>query len=142
MLKRMIIGGLLLGSMASPAALHAVQPAQIPGRCLHGPNEPRSQQARRQLAIKVAQQINRAEYSGSGFVPSAKRDFRPLDQLRDVPSAPAGFRLQFHTDRSTYMFSLKDTLDACEYAIFSDQDQALYEGTPNNGARVVPVETR
>jgi len=141
--KYMIIAGLLLGSIASPAPAPAAQPAQLPGRCLHGPNEPRNQQLRREQALRVAQQINKAEYGGPAVSPPAKREFRPLDQLRGVPPAPAGFQIQFHTDGPTYMFSLKDTLDACGYAVFSDQDQAIYGGTPlNAGARIVPVETR
>lgn len=142
MVKHMMIAGLLLASLASPASPHAAQPAQMPGRCLHGPNEPRNQQARREQAIKTALQINRAEHGGPAIIPPVKKNFPPLDQLRDVPPAPAGFRLQFHTGGATYMFSLKDTLDACEYAIFSDQDQGIYEGTPRNSVRVVPVETR
>jgi hypothetical protein len=143
MWKHIIIAGLLLGPIgASPARL-AAQPAQMPGRCLHGPNEPRNQQLRREQAIKVAQQINRVEYGGAVLTPPARREFLPLDQLRGVPAAPAGFHLQFHTDGATYTFSLKDTLDACGYAIYSDQDQGIYGGTPlNAGARVVPVETR
>jgi len=49
--------------------------------------------------------------------------------------------VQFYTDGPTYTFSLKDTADPCHYAIFSDQDQGIYEGEAvRTGARVVPAE--
>jgi hypothetical protein len=48
--------------------------------------------------------------------------------------------LQFHVDGLRYAFSLKDSRDACRYAIFSDQDRFIYEGTPQLGVKVVPAE--
>jgi hypothetical protein len=145
MFKHTTFAVLLLGSIVSPSAFSglsaAAQPAQVPGRCLHGPNEARSQAARREQAYKMAQQINRAE-NGPIAIPFGKREYRPFDQLRDLPAVPNGFHLQFHTDGATYMFSLKDTLDACRFAIYSDQDQDIYEGAPHSVAHILPVETR
>ena len=90
----------------------------------------------------MAQQINQAEHTGPTLLPAQpKRDYRPFAQLPNMPTTPAGFRLQLYTDRETYTFSLKDTLDACEFAIFSDQDKGIYEGTPRMGARILPAQT-
>jgi hypothetical protein len=69
------------------------------------------------------------------------RTYRALDQLPNVSPTPTGFRVQFETDRATYDFSLKDTLDTCHYAIFSDQDRWMYQATPRTGVQLRPVET-
>ena len=90
----------------------------------------------------MARQINEAESNGPAQLPSQPKNYRPFDQLASVPPTPAGFRLQFYTDGATYTFSLKDTFDSCQYAIFSDQDRGIYEATPQTGVRIVPVETR
>ena len=69
--------------------------------------------------------------------------YRPLNELPNLPALPAGFDLQFHTDGLTYTFSLKDTRDACHYAIFSDQDKMLYEAIPSKGEpTIVPLGTK
>jgi hypothetical protein len=142
MAKPIVLPALAMALIASLSLVRADEPAQLARPCLHGRLEQPNQQARREQAVKVAQQINRAESDGPVQIPGAQRRYRPLDQLQNVPPTPRGFRLQFHTDGITYTLSLKDTLDSCQYAIFSDQDQAIYEATPRMGARLVPVETR
>jgi hypothetical protein len=80
---------------------------------------------RRTTAIQLARQINTAEaaaHAQTGRYPA-------LIEL-PVPAAPDGFQLQLSTDAVTYAFSIKDTLDACHAAVFSDQAGLIYTGTP------------
>jgi hypothetical protein len=107
--------------------------------CLHGPNETSEQSARRERAVKVAQAINMAEVVVVG--PMKPRYRRP-DELSNIPALPQGFALHFTTDGASYAFSIKDTMDRCQFAIFSDQDKLVYAGTPLAGAHVTPVGTR
>ena len=141
MVKQPTLTALSIGLIVSPSSFGAAQPAQLRSRCLHGSPEQPNQRARREQALKMARQINQAEHAGA-VLPPSPRTYRPLDQLSNIPSAPDGFRLQFYTDGPTYTFSLKDTLDACHFAIFSDQESGIYEATPQSGMRVVPIETR
>jgi hypothetical protein len=106
--------------------------------CLHDPSEQANQRLRREQALQLAQRINLAQAIIIGPRTNQPR-YRPLDQLANLPPTPAGFVLHFHTDGTTYMFSLKDSLDPCDYAVFSDQDKRIYEATPRTGASVVPV---
>jgi hypothetical protein len=139
MAKQMVVLALLLGFVVSRSSLRAVQSPQGP-QCLHGSSEAPGERMRREGALRTAEQINRAEGFGTGF--PRNRQYRPFDQLTNVPPAPAGFRLQFHTDGPRYTFSLKDTMDPCHYAIFSDQDQGIYQGTARTGVQIIPAETR
>jgi hypothetical protein len=142
MAKPIMLTALVMGLLSPLSPARADGSAQLAAPCLHGRLEQPNQQARREQAVKVAQQINRGESDGPPKLPGEPRKYRPLDQLPNIPGPPRGFRLQFHTDGSTYTFSLKDTLDSCQFAIFSDQDQAIYEAMPRMGARLVPAETR
>jgi hypothetical protein len=145
MIKQLALVALLTDLMAVPSSFSAavpVQPAPLPARCLHGPSEQPSHRMRREQALAMAQQINRAESNSLGQLPSIPKRYRPFAQLENVPAAPADFKLQFYTDGPTYTFSLKDTLDACQYAIFSDQDKGIYQATVERvGVRVLPAET-
>jgi hypothetical protein len=137
MLKPIIFAVAIAGILTSSSWLKAMQPA--PGQCSHGSSEQSNDRVRREQALRLVEQINRAE-SLDVSAPRHRR-YRPLDQLGNLPPTPAGFRLQFLTDGSTYSVSLKDTRDACNYAIFSDQDQAIYQATARGGnARVVPAD--
>ena len=130
---RQIALATLLSSLAAPCSF-----AQ---QCLHGPSEQSNQRTRREQALKMAQQINLAE---TVIVPPqpGQPKYRPFAQLLNVSPTPAGFKLQFYTDSTSYAFTLKDTLDACHYAIFSDQDKGIYEATPRTGAQIVPAKTQ
>ena len=57
--------------------------------------------------------------------------YKPLDELFNLPDTPEGFRVQLHTDGTTYTFSIKDTRDPCGYAVFSDQSLDIYEAVPS-----------
>ena len=107
-------------------------------QCLHGPIEQPIQRVRRERALQVARSINLAQPSWFG-PKAAPPKYRPLDQLTNVLPTPPGFVLRFHTDGESYMFSLKDSLDPCQYAIFSDQDKRIYDGTPRSGPTLVPL---
>ena len=145
MVKQLTLVIVLIGVMASPSSPRAsriAHAAQVAPRCLHGQSEALFNQLRRQAALALANAINRAQQGRPGFVPPVPRQYRPLEELPNLPKTPADFRLQFYTDGPTYTFSLKDTADPCRYAIFSDQDQGIYEATTTQpGVRVVPAET-
>jgi hypothetical protein len=116
--------------------------AQIAQRCLHGPDETPAQKLRRDAAIQLATRINLAQ-SMMDPRPRPRSRFRTLEELPNIPPTPAGFGLQFHTDGNTYSFSIKDRLDPCRYAVFSDQDKFLYEAIARRDEPVVvPLDTR
>jgi hypothetical protein len=116
--------------------------AQIPPACLHGANEAPAQRVRRDAAIQLATRINLAQTMTIGPGPRSNR-YRPLEELMNIPPTPAGFDLQFHTNGDTYSFSIKDRMDPCRYAVFSDQDKFLYEAIARRDEPVVvPLDTR
>jgi hypothetical protein len=119
--KHILLAAFSIGLMVSPLS------SQVLPRCLHGSDERADDRARREQALTLAQAINRAQNTGPALRPFERRSFRPLDQLTDLPPAPADFTVQLDTDGASYTFSIKDTIDPCRYAIFSDQDQAIYE---------------
>src|SRR5947209_13318906 len=115
MAKKIALAALLIGVTGSPSTRSFAQIAQTPPRCLHGPAEQPDQQTRREQALKMAQQINRAENAGLTLFTGPRRSYRTLNQLQTVPPTPAGFVAQLDTNGTTYTFSLKDTLDPCYF---------------------------
>ena len=133
-----LVCALLMGAAVTSSG--SSSSAQRSLRCLHDLSEQPPQRERRMQAISLAEAIYRAERRA---VPRPRQDaYRRLDQLGTLPPTPDGFRLQFHTDGMSYIVSLKDTLDGCQYAIFSDQDGYIYEGSPRRDVRVIPVDTQ
>jgi len=129
-----ILFALSLAASTAPAVAQNLAPS-----CLHGPDETAPNRSRRQQAVQYAAKVNAAE----GMSVPRLQKYRPLNELANLPALPAGFDIQFHTDGLTYTFSLKDTRDACHYAIFSDQDKMLYEAIPSRGApTIVPLGTK
>ena len=114
-----LAAGLLIGAPLIVASSQS-QP------CLHGPGETPDQRARRQGAIGLARQINTAE----SRVISSTGVYVGLSGLPTVGQPPAGFDANVSTDGTTYAFSVKDTLDACHFALFSDQMGLIYNATP------------
>jgi len=94
--------------------------------CLHGRSEQPTQRARRQVALQLGDQINMAEASAK-----LTSRYRPLSELRNLPSTPPGFDVRLFTDGATYTFSIRDGVDPCHYAIFSDETGLVYEGYPS-----------
>lgn len=133
MLKPIVPLALLLTFGASHAAAQT---------CLHGSDETPAQKTRRDAAIQLATRINLAEMVTSG--PRSRNNrYRPLNELTNIPPTPQGFDLQFHTDGNTYSFSIKDRMDPCRYAVFSDQDKFLYEAITRRDTPVlVPLDTK
>ena len=107
--------------------------AQQPESCLHDRSETPAERARRELAIELAHEINRAQAQALLFGPQGRqiREYLSLDQLLNLPATPRGFQVQHLTDGASYAFSIKDGLDPCRYAVFSDQSGDVYEATPS-----------
>src|SRR5262249_29620851 len=114
-----IAAGLVVAGRPTTASSQA-QP------CLHGADDTPDQRARRTGATGVARQINTAE----SRVTSSAGAYVGLSGLPDVGLPPAGFEANLTTDGATYAFSVKDTLDACRFALFSDQMGVIYNATP------------
>ena len=115
--------------------------AQTPPTCLHGANEAPAQKVRRDAALQLATRINLAQSIVIG--PGPRSRYRTLEELTTIPPTPAGFELQFHTDGATYSFSIKDRIDPCRYAVFSDQEKVLYEAVARRDeAVIVPLDTK
>jgi hypothetical protein len=137
MFKTVLIG-VALGVAASPAFAQG----NAQRNCLHGGLEAPAERARRQQAIDYAVRVNAAEIS-YGIGPRQNQRYRPLDELPNLPAEPAGFAIEFHNDDRGYVLSLKDTRDACHYAIFTDQDKLIYEAVPRTDTGgIVPLGTR
>lgn len=100
-------------------------PAQEPA-CLHGPKETAAQRDRRTVALDYARQLNTLEAAGK----SHAQRFYNIEDLPGLPQLPQGFKATLSTDGASYTFSIKDTLDACHFAYFSDQDGLIYTATP------------
>jgi hypothetical protein len=94
--------------------------------CLHGAKEKPDQRERRMAALEFAQQLNKFEAAGK----SQAQRFYAIEDLPGLPPLPKGFKAAIATDGASYTFSIKDTLDACHFAYFSDQDGLIYTATP------------
>jgi hypothetical protein len=100
-------------------------PAQQPA-CLHGPKETPAERDRRTAALDYARQLNTFEAAGK----SHAQRFYNIEDLPGLPKLPEGFKASLSTDGASYIFSIKDTLDGCHFAYFSDQDGVIYTATP------------
>jgi len=131
---------LLLGIAITLAGNPLLAQGPLPRPCLHGNQESNAERTRRTQAIDYVTKVNIAE---SARLPALPRTYRPLEELGNIPPVPAGFAVQFHNDDRSYTVSLKDTRDACHYAVFSDQDRLVYEGVPRSDpGGIVPLGTR
>ena len=109
-------------------------------QCLHDQLETRADRTRREKALELADEINRAQGVARRFgARPGQGPYKPLDELFNLPDTPEGFRIQLHT----YSFSIKDTRDPCGYAVFSDQSLDIYEAVPTprrTGPRLLTQE--
>ena len=103
----------------------APAPAQEP-TCLHGPSEAPAQALRRQAAIGFARLVNTTELRAH----EQAQTYYALGDLHTIAAPPDGFKAQLSTDGATYTFSIKDTLDPCHFALFSDQEAVIYSAAP------------
>jgi len=92
--------------------------------CLHGSGEAPEQLIRRRQAVQTARQINteQARLFATSHV------YHPASDLS--VNVPPGFAMSLTTDGVAYKFALKDTLDACRFAFFSDQEGLIFEANP------------
>lgn len=117
----------VVGTIAAWTATTARQlPPILAVHCLHDENATAMNRQRRAGALALARAINEAQ----GQALERTQQFLPIDALTGLPAAPDGFALRFYTDGDGYIFSLKDTRDACHYGIFSDEHGRLYEMSP------------
>ena len=114
------------GPFAVAALIAFWAPPQQQAACLHGPSEAPAQATRRQAAIGFARQVNTLERSGH----EQAQSYYMLTDLPGLPALPDGFKAHLSTDGASYAFSVKDTLDPCHFALFSDQDAVIYTAAP------------
>jgi len=91
--------------------------------CRHTKTATQEDRTRRDQALALARAINQAE---ADAVRRTKR-YQSLANLGKLPAVPRGFELKLFADHSGYIFGLKDSLDPCRYAVFSDESGFLYE---------------
>ena len=116
----------LAGTALASPPVSAVRPQAPVPVCLHTAGERDGDRIRREHALALAKAINQAQ----GTVAERTRNYVSLAQLRNLPATPRGFDLRLYSDGAGYIVSLKDTLDPCRYAIFSDESAFIYERTP------------
>lgn len=121
---------LALTSIQSPPDLRRQMPLPV-ASCRHDANAAEVDRNRRAQALTLAKAITAAQAD----VVKRTRQYQPVQSLANLPAVPSGFALKLFADRDDYVFALKDTLDPCRYAIFSDSAGLLYE----KSARAAPV---
>ena len=138
-MRKITLAMLVSGMVAVPLTPAPVT-AQRSLRCLHDASEAPQHQQRRLDAIELARAINQAERRS---LPGPRpRAYRPLEELPNLPETPQGFHVQFHTDGTSYLFALKDTMDRCQFSIFSNQDGDIYEAIARPSMRVIPLDSQ
>jgi hypothetical protein len=107
----------------SQPALRGVQVPPTIAECRHDQRSTAEDRTRRTQALALAKAINAAQ----ARVVRQTRRYQPLANLGSLPEVPRGFRLNLYADGEGYIFALKDTLDSCRFAVFSDSAGLLYE---------------
>jgi hypothetical protein len=93
--------------------------------CVPATNTP-EQQARRRQLVQLARQINTAESQAI----SSTRTPLPLEGIAPTLNFPKGTAFQLAVKDESYIFTIKDTLDPCQSALFSDESGLIYAGEP------------
>jgi hypothetical protein len=78
---------------------------------------------RRDAAVAYLAAVNGAQMQRQ----KQGQNYGPLNELLNVPNAPVGFVPKLLVDRWSYLVSLKDYLDVCGFALFSDERGVIYE---------------
>lgn len=117
---------LALAALGYAGVTRTVDAAAAPqsGPCLHGDDELPDQRARRVGALTLARHVNTLQASAA----SKAGSYQPVTSLGVSMPIPEGFRLQLTTDGASYLFSIKDSLDPCMFAYFSDQTGIILVG--------------
>jgi hypothetical protein len=98
------------------------QPTSAPS-CRHTDNATQADRDRALQAVALAKAINAAESE----IVKRGGQYQPITSLSALPTAPSGFKVYLYADRTGYLFSLKDTLDPCRFAVFSDVAGLIYQ---------------
>jgi len=125
---------MLAGGGVSSVQQRDSMPAGGSVACRHDGSESQADRTRRIQALALAKAINSAQ----GELAERTRRYHPLTALRNLPPVPTGFELRLYSEVDGYLFSLKDALDTCRYAIFSDQSGLVYE----KAARTHPINAQ
>ena len=80
---------------------------------------------RRAEGIRLARRINTAQFQSM----QEKKIYQPLTAFPAIV-IPEDFSVQFVAGPTGYVFSIKDTTDPCEMALFSDQGGLIYTAAP------------
>ena len=96
--------------------------------CLHGPDESESQRRRVSAAIAFILEVSEAQ----SRIYRQRNTYVALSDAVSVARAPVGFVPRLRFDRWSYGIMLKDSLDRCGFALFSDQEGVIYEGRPTD----------
>ena len=118
-----LVASAALGYAGMNRAVDAA-PAPQARACLHGDDELPDQRARRVGALTLARHVNTLQASAA----SKAGSYQALTSLGVSMPIPEGFRLQLTTDGASYLFSIKDSLDPCMFAYFSDQTGIILVG--------------
>ena len=102
--------------------------------CRHDARSTEADRARRTQALTVAKAINSAQADAV----RRTQAYQPLSSLPSLPDVSEGFTVKLYASEDGYMFAVKDTLDPCHFAIFSDTAALLYE----KSARTAPMIAR
>jgi len=131
---------LLVAVISLLAGAHRAH-AQIPS-CLHTQLETAGDRVRREQAMAFARRVHLAQQLAPRDRAPGSGRYRPLEELPGLPRVPDGFDLQFHTDGKSYVLTLKDRRDPCRFAVFSDQEGAVYAAVPQpSRATIQPLDT-
>jgi len=130
MVKRtsVCIGVLAIASIGWAAAPERQLQLSSAISCRHDQTAQQEDRGRRAQALTLAKAINAAEAE----MVRRTRQYQPLQSLQNLPAVPSGFQLNLYADRSGYIFAIKDTLDPCRFAVFSDAGGLLYEKSALN----------
>lgn len=94
--------------------------------CLHGDDETPGERQRRVQALTFVRGVNTAQARAH----ATGKSYRRLPDLGDVPPIPAGFAAHLAVEADVHAVAVKDTLDPCGFAYFSDQNGLIYTGRP------------
>jgi hypothetical protein len=79
----------------------------------------------RKHAITLARSINTAQL----HIHTKQKSFQALKELAGV-SVPPHLTVQLVHSASQFVFSIKETIPACDIAVFSDQEYLIYTALP------------
>ena len=120
----MIKSGFVVATIAAASlgwTARAVE-QQMPVSCRH--DRPTAvDKARRAGAVVLARAINNAQMESL----RRSRNYETAANLPNLPPLPSDFRLDLYVSDAGYIFSIKDTLDPCSFAVFSDAGGLLYQ---------------